>query len=164
MKNFFFTAVLTAGLSINALAQLPDGDHDPNINNNNPHTETAFLNYDFKFQQSGFERVDGGMINVQPGVRGLLKFHLEPTYDYTFVGVTDSIAGGMSISGKPETFEGNVFTTDSLDVYKEEGANLIVITFPAAMLGDVVVQPMLLGKAVPKESSYYLLMRKKSAY
>src|SRR5687768_5167072 len=101
MKNFKFLFSIAALLvAFSTEAQQVPAD-DPNIKNNSPHTETAFLNYDYKFQKSGFQKLEGGPINLQPGVRGSLRFNFEPEYDYTFIAVADSTTEGIGITGKP---------------------------------------------------------------
>ena len=165
MKNFRILVLsLLTCFAFDAAAQTEVPLDDPNINRNSPNTETAFLNYDFKFQSSGFERVDGGPINLQPGSRGKLHFKFDPDYDYTFVAVADSTTGGVSIQGKPVTYDGNVISTDDDHVMTEWGSRILVFPMPNTMIGDVVIEPTLMGTAVPKESSYFLLLRKRKSY
>lgn len=164
MKNFKFLFPIAALLfAFSTKAQQVPAD-DPNIKNDSPHTETAFLNYDFKFQQSGFQKLEGGKINVQPGVRGDLRYNFEPDYDYTFIAISDSTTDGIGITGKPVALTANEFDTDSQYVFKEWGSKILVFPLPDAMVGDVEIHPMILGKTAPVESSYYILMRKKKSY
>ena len=158
MNNFTVLMVLAVlSMSLPVSAQTEIGE----IKSENPNTAMAFLMFDYKFNQSGFEQVSAASLNVQPGSWGMLNFKIDPQYDYTFIGIADSITDGMSIKGHLAGSDETLFTTDGMDVFMENNAKTIVITFANAIYGDLIVQPTILGETAPKELSYYLLVRKK---
>jgi hypothetical protein len=159
MKNF-----LTLTLCLIAFVSFAQtGDPAEHINDN-PNTETAFLNYDYKFQGSGFEQVDGGTINLQPGVAGLLNYEFDDAFDYIIIGISDTLNQGVGFAGKPVDHENDVFNTNEEYVFTEWGSRIVVFPIPDEMKGKVQIQPRLLGVNKPVESCYYILMRKKQTY
>ena len=161
MNNFrFYTLAFLLLSSFSVFAQVENSE----IPNENPNTETAYLNYDYKFQQSGFEHLAGGPINIQPGTRGLLNFIFEEDFDYIFIAVSDTLTQGVGITGKPVDFNHDLFDTDTSEVFTEYASRVLVHSIPDGMKGNVEIRPIILGNAHPKESSYYILFRKKRTY
>lgn len=128
--------------------------------NDSPNTETAFLNYEYKFQLSGYETVQSGRINLAPGVRGLIKVDLENEFDYVFIAISDTFIRGISLAAKPVGFKNEMFVTDETEVFREYESNIVVKLFPDELKGEVALEPGLIGDVLPKEMNYYILMRK----
>lgn len=140
-----------------SIAQVTESDM---MMNDSPNTETAFLNYDYKFQMSGYEMVQSGRINLAPGMRGKLNVSLADEFDYVFIAITDTNVAGISLAAKPVTFKNDMFVTDETEIFREYDSNILVKLFPDELKGDVSLEPALIGNAAPKEMNYYLLMRK----
>ncbi|MFN9882757.1 MAG: hypothetical protein ACK53R_05200, partial [Bacteroidota bacterium] len=55
-----------------------------------PNTETAYLNYDFNLQRSGYEQVETKMIYSYLNQPLRLYFVIDSLYDYMFAAICDS--------------------------------------------------------------------------
>lgn len=128
-------------------------------------TETAYLNYKYRFtHSSGFEEIEGKPLNLQPDVPGFLSFPLDSSYDYVVMFCSDSTTEGilLTIRGKEDTF--NVVDTDTAYVYLEFGSNVTMVYLPEKLLGEYEFRPTLHSKKPPLEDSYYAVYRKKRVF
>jgi hypothetical protein len=130
-----------------------------------PNTETAFLNYDFRLQRSGYEKVEAKMIYSYVNQPLNLYFQLDSTYDYMFVAICDSSTGGIKVSCTFENDPAPYFESDATELLTEFNSKITLIPINVNNLtGLITVRLELLGKIEPKEPSYYLFVRKKRIY
>jgi len=128
-----------------------------------PNTETAYLNYDYNFQKSGFTGVERQFILIKAGEKLNTYFTLEPDYDYVFIACADSNTRGPVIKGEMGDTSG-IFKTDSSFVFKEYNSRILVYNLPEKLNGNVNIVISILGKVNPTEPTYYMMYRKKSVY
>jgi hypothetical protein len=129
-----------------------------------PNTETAYLNYDYNFQNSGFEGVERQFIYIKAGEKLNTYFTLDPDYDYIFIACADSTTGGTVIKGIMGTDTSGIFKTDSSFIYKEYKSKILVYNLPEKLNGTVDIVIRILGKVNPVEPTYYMMYRKKAVY
>lgn len=130
-----------------------------------PNTETAFLNYDFRLQRSGYEQVEAKMIYSYLNQPLRLYFPVDSTYDFMFVAIADSATGGIKVSCYFEDESSPYLISDESQLIKEFNSKITIIPLNSEnRIGTVTLRLELLGKIEAKEPSYYLMMRKKRIY
>jgi hypothetical protein len=155
MKKFIISFLLAVFSVVNGFSQ----DTKPS-----PNTETAYLNYDFNFQKSGFESVEKKFIYIKAGEKLNLYFMVDPDYDYIFIACCDSITKGPVIKGKMGTDTFAIFKSDSSYIYNEFKSKMMVYTLPEKLNGTVDIIISILGKVDPVEPTYYMMYRKHAVY
>lgn len=130
-----------------------------------PNTETAFLNYDFRLQRSGYEQVEAKLIYSYVNQPLKLYFVVDSNYNYMFAAIADSSTGGLKVSCTFDEENTPYFESDITQLIKEYNSKItLALINEKNRTGVITVQLDLVGKTAPKEPSYYILVRKKRVY
>ena len=154
MKSIFATLIIT--LSILKGATYAQSTIS------SPNTETAFLNYDYRFQRSGYEKVEGRMIYNYLKQPLKLYFTIESLYDYMFVAMCDSSTEGLRAEFYVDNESSPFVISDGSEIIPEYNSKITLVPLNHnSHYGTITVILELQGKVAANEPSYYLLVRKK---
>lgn len=130
-----------------------------------PNTETAYLNYDFNLQRSGYEQVETKMIYSYLNQPLRLYFVIDSLYDYMFAAICDSSTGGLKAECYYESDASPFIQSDPGELIKEYNAKITLLPLSANQRnGTVSIILNLQGKTEAIEPSYYMMVRKKRIY
>ncbi len=130
-----------------------------------PHTETAFLNYDYRLQRSGYEQVEVKMIYSYLNQPLRLYFVVDSLFDYLFVAICDSATGGLKAECYFENNSAPFIQSDVNEIIREFDSKITLLPLSDnERSGSISILLTLQGKLNATEPSYYLLVRKKRVY
>lgn len=130
-----------------------------------PNTETAFLNYDYSFQKSGYEQVEAKMIYSYLNQPLRLYFVVDSAFDYMFVAICDSAAGGLKVECYFEQDTAPFVQNDMESLIRDFNSKISLVPLHSnERSGNISILLNLQGKVNPVEPSYYIMVRKKKLY